>query len=107
MAKTTKKKKPDVVGRVERDEQNGRRMPVVVFHDWCKRCGICVEFCPKQVLEYDAEEDRVVVANPDACIHCGRCELRCPDFAITRVKKENGNGKKNNRKKAKEEGSKA
>ncbi|MEZ4602819.1 MAG: 4Fe-4S binding protein [Desulfobacterales bacterium] len=22
---------------------------------WCKGCGICVAFCPKQVLELDAE----------------------------------------------------
>ncbi len=103
MVKTDNKKKPVVVGRVEHDEQNGRSMPVVIFHNWCKRCGICVEFCPKNVLEYDPGTDRVVVARPDDCIQCGNCELRCPDFAITRVKKENGNGKKNGRQNGKEE----
>ena len=54
---------------------------------WCKGCGICVAFCPKQVLELD-ELGKVVDKNAAACISCGQCELRCPDFAIQVVKKE-------------------
>ena len=41
----------------------------------CKGCGICVAFCPKQVLALD-ELGKVQVANGDACIACGQCELR-------------------------------
>jgi 2-oxoglutarate ferredoxin oxidoreductase subunit delta len=29
----------------------------------------------------------VKVANPEACIACNQCELRCPDFAIKVHKK--------------------
>lgn len=47
---------------------------------WCKGCGICVAFCPKQVLAI--ENEKVAAVNPDACISCKLCELRCPDFAI-------------------------
>lgn len=47
---------------------------------WCKGCGICVEFCPKKVLEL--EDGKVVIKSFDACIQCGQCELRCPDYAI-------------------------
>lgn len=47
---------------------------------WCKGCNICVEFCPKKVLEL--EDGKVVIKNFDACIQCGQCELRCPDYAI-------------------------
>ena len=28
------------------------------------------------------ELGKVHVANGDACIGCGQCELRCPDYAI-------------------------
>ena len=47
----------------------------------CKGCGICVAFCPKQVLALD-ELGKVQVKNGEACIACGQCELRCPDYAI-------------------------
>jgi len=47
----------------------------------CKGCGICVHFCPKDVLVLD-EEDKASVMTPSACIACGMCELYCPDLAI-------------------------
>ena len=53
---------------------------VVANKDWCKGCGICVAFCPKNVLELD--RGVIEIARPDDCIKCGQCELRCPDFAI-------------------------
>ena len=52
-----------------------------INRDWCKGCGICVEFCPKKVLELDSEE-KVKAARPLDCICCRLCELRCPDLAI-------------------------
>lgn len=47
----------------------------------CKGCGICVEFCPKKVLAL-SEIEKVTVVNPDDCIKCLQCEMRCPDYAI-------------------------
>ena len=47
----------------------------------CKGCGICVAFCPKEVLAID-ELCKVKFVQVDACIACGQCEMRCPDYAI-------------------------
>jgi len=60
--------------------------PVTIKTEWCKACGICVEFCPKKALDVD-EEGRPVVVRPEACGLCGICEQLCPDFAI-RVRRE-------------------
>ena len=55
---------------------------ITVYRAWCKRCGICVAFCPKQVLE-PGPDGAPVAARPGDCIRCHLCELRCPDFAIS------------------------
>ena len=47
---------------------------------WCKGCGICVAFCPKNSLELVAE--KVKLKEDGSCVLCGMCELRCPDYAI-------------------------
>lgn len=51
-----------------------------VEKELCKGCGICVEFCPKDVLAI--KDEKVVIKDLDSCIQCGQCELRCPDYAI-------------------------
>ena len=75
-----------VVETVQEEEQARprRSLPrgrVTVFPNWCKGCGLCVEFCPAGVLEQGAD-GRVTVAHPEKCTACRWCELHCPDFAI-------------------------
>lgn len=53
---------------------------LTINKDWCKGCGICVEFCPVQVLELI--DGKVNLINSEKCTKCGLCELRCPDYAI-------------------------
>lgn len=53
---------------------------VHVFPEWCKGCGICVEFCPTGVLQM--KDQKAVVAYPEKCVRCYLCARRCPDFAI-------------------------
>jgi 2-oxoglutarate ferredoxin oxidoreductase subunit delta len=58
-----------------------------IYRDWCKGCGICVAFCPTQVLSMN-EQGEPQVSRPELCTGCTWCELRCPDFAITVKRKE-------------------
>lgn len=53
---------------------------LVINPAWCKGCGICAAFCPKEVLVIVHE--KVQLINEADCIKCGLCELRCPDYAI-------------------------
>ena len=60
---------------------------LLINREWCKGCGICVAFCPRQALILD-EHDKACVAPDSPCDFCGLCELRCPDMAIEIVEKE-------------------
>ncbi len=54
---------------------------VNVYKGWCKKCGICIAFCPQKVLAAGAD-GFPAPGNLEACTGCRWCELRCPDFAI-------------------------
>ena len=54
---------------------------IKINREWCKGCGICVSFCPEDVLGLD-DNEKAFVMNPEKCVSCGMCELRCPDMAI-------------------------
>jgi 2-oxoglutarate ferredoxin oxidoreductase subunit delta len=61
-----------------------RRLPrgeVHVFDNWCKGCGLCIAFCPSDVLVLGSG-NRPKVLYPEKCTACRWCELHCPDFAI-------------------------
>lgn len=47
----------------------------------CKKCGICIAFCPKKVYS-TGDDGRPIISNLEACIKCKLCEIRCPDYAI-------------------------
>jgi 2-oxoglutarate ferredoxin oxidoreductase subunit delta len=57
-----------------------KKLPAI-SREWCKGCGICVEFCPKGALAMD-EIEKARLIHPKKCNSCGMCELRCPDLAI-------------------------
>lgn len=47
----------------------------------CKRCGICIEFCPVQLFDTGIEA-APIPARLKNCTACMLCELRCPELAI-------------------------
>ena len=67
---------------------NSKRL--IINAAWCKGCGICAAFCPKEALEILSEK----VHLKGDCILCGQCELRCPDYAIY-IEKEDGSAADN------------
>jgi len=64
-----------------RGNKTGPMDKLFVYRRWCKGCGICVEFCPKDVFEMGADGHAEVVY-PERCSDCGLCAVLCPDFAI-------------------------
>ncbi|MBO8167628.1 MAG: 4Fe-4S binding protein [Thermoanaerobacteraceae bacterium] len=47
----------------------------------CKRCLLCVEFCPQKVFTTD-QDNYPVITHLDRCRSCYLCIYRCPDFAV-------------------------
>jgi 2-oxoglutarate ferredoxin oxidoreductase subunit delta len=65
------------------------RGQVFLIPSRCKGCGICVEFCPLNVLGESTRANakgyhlpEVKPGKEEACIHCQFCSLVCPEFAI-------------------------
>ena len=68
----------------EEPRPKASRLPrgeVHVFDNWCKGCGLCIEFCPNGVLVLGLD-NRPKPIYPENCTACRWCELHCPDFAI-------------------------
>jgi 2-oxoglutarate ferredoxin oxidoreductase subunit delta len=55
---------------------------ITIHEKWCKRCGICVEFCPGKVFSLETGQIPVA-AHLDSCTVCRLCEMRCPDYAVS------------------------
>jgi 2-oxoglutarate ferredoxin oxidoreductase subunit delta len=68
--------------RQELEKKGIKLFRQTIFYDWCKACGICIAFCPKDVFVRN-EEGKPVIERADECNGCRFCEQHCPDFAIT------------------------
>ena len=63
---------------------------VHILEDRCKGCGYCIDFCPRQVLEFSKKFNVKGYHPPEAtkqedCANCHYCEIICPEFAIFSV----------------------
>ncbi len=64
-----------------------RRYKITIIKDRCKGCGLCVLYCPKEVLQMSKEiniKGNLIpkVQKKKKCIGCNLCFKFCPDFAI-------------------------
>lgn len=65
---------------------------IVINRDKCKACYLCIDACPKKVLEADSTVNVMgyypaKVKNAQDCIGCAMCARVCPDIAIEKVYK--------------------
>jgi 2-oxoglutarate ferredoxin oxidoreductase subunit delta len=65
----------------------GKKFKIHIDENFCKGCGICVEFCPTKVYVLSSEVNikgvrPVLAINVNKCTNCKICEIYCPDFAV-------------------------
>ena len=80
-----KKKQAQTSSLVERKKIVKAELKFI--EEFCKGCGLCIEFCPiNGLIESEKLSPKGVhlpkMKNNVECIGCDVCELICPDFAI-------------------------
>ncbi len=62
---------------------------VTIEFNVCKGCGLCVNACPKKIIELSKDKlnakghSPAEVVDENSCIGCACCAIMCPDCAIT------------------------
>ena len=72
-----------------------KKYKITIPKERCKGCGLCVAFCPKEVLEMSEERKTnekgyrfVRVVKEENCTGCANCAVICPDTLIEIYKDE-------------------
>lgn len=62
---------------------------VYLIPERCKGCRLCIQLCPRQVLQESEETNakgyhmpEVAPGKEHECVHCEFCTMVCPEFAI-------------------------
>jgi 2-oxoglutarate ferredoxin oxidoreductase subunit delta len=65
------------------------RGEVHVIAERCKECGMCINYCPTDVLVYTEDINArgyrypmVADGKDKSCVHCQFCNMICPELAI-------------------------
>ncbi|MDI6704314.1 MAG: 4Fe-4S binding protein [bacterium] len=65
----------------------GRPFQVIIDKERCKGCGLCINFCPLNLLVISNEINKrgfhyATVRDNNRCKGCAQCAIICPDVAI-------------------------
>ena len=55
---------------------------IIVNRELCTGCKTCVKACFIDVIKWDDEAKRPVIAYPEECVQCMYCEINCPEHCI-------------------------
>ena len=53
-----------------------------IDNDKCNGCGLCVNYCPTDVIRLNKETKKAYIAYLEDCMTCYNCELDCPQNAV-------------------------
>jgi ferredoxin len=48
----------------------------------CRGTGICIDVCPRNCYELDAEKKKISMPRKKYCVQCGACVVQCPFDAL-------------------------
>jgi NAD-dependent dihydropyrimidine dehydrogenase PreA subunit len=54
-----------------------------IDRETCKGCKSCMNACFMDVIRWDDDNKKPVVAYPEDCVWCLACECACPEDCIT------------------------
>ena len=55
---------------------------IEIDRDRCSGCQTCYDACFVDVYRWDTEADQPIIAYPEDCVECNKCELECPEECI-------------------------
>ena len=58
---------------------------IEINREECTGCQTCVEACFVDVMRWDDDEERPIVAYESDCVWCFTCEINCPAECINIV----------------------
>lgn len=77
---------------IDSNEVHIPRGQIYLIPERCKGCKICVELCPKEVLQVSTQINtkgyhypEIAQGKEEACVQCDFCTVVCPEFAIFTV----------------------
>lgn len=60
---------------------------IIVNNELCNGCKICFKACFIDVIKWDSEAGRPVIAYPEECVQCMFCEINCTPRALKVIPK--------------------